>query len=438
MTFVAVQRSIPPVARDRGPFRLLFAGQALSMLGDRITPIAVAFAVLGIGSTTDLGIVMAAGGLPFALFAVLGGVVSDRLGRREVMLASDLVRTICQGGLAALLLSGHAEVWSMTALSFAYGTAAALFMPALMGLIPQTVEQVHLKDANALIALARSVANIAGPALAGILLAATGPGEAIALDAATFAVSALCLAALRARAAAAAEGVDGVDGGAETAEGFLTQLREGWRAVRARSWLTWGLVAMGAYHLFVLPAVFVLGPALAKEQLDGASSWAAIVTCFGVGTVLGNVAALRLPGRRPVLLAAGALVVASTQAAIIGSGLGTAGIAALELVAGVGVALFFTMWDFTIQDQVPPATISRVSSYDFTISMGLYPVGMALAGPVAAGLGLQETLLAMSAIGVVGALAWLAQPSVRAVRRRPPQPPGPPPAKAEHAVAAGA
>jgi MFS family permease len=433
MRLDAVRRAIPAVVRERGPFRLLFAGQALSLVGDRITAVAIAFAVLSIGSATDLGIVLAAGGVPFALFALAGGVVSDRLGRRRVMLASDIARAISQTIVATLLITGTASVWSLTVLSFVYGTSAALFMPALMGLIPLTIDPADLKDANALIALARSVTNVAGPVLAGVLLAVSGPGEAIAVDAATFVASALCLALLRPREQVDAAGRD--DDAAH--EDFGAQLREGWLAVRERAWLSWGLVAMGSYHVFVLPAVFVLGPTLAKQQLDGSSSWAAIVTCLGVGTVVGNAVVLRLTVARPVLVAAGALVVASTQAAILGTGLGTAGIAALELLAGVGVALFFTLWDFSVQDQVPPQTISRVSSYDFTVSMGLYPIGMALAGPVASVLGLQETLLAMSAVGVVVALAWLAQPSVRAVRRSTPRRPGPPTAQAEHPVAAG-
>ena len=117
---------------------------------------------------------------------------------------------------------------------------------------------------------------------------------------------------------------------------------------------------MSIYHVFVLPAVFVLGPTLAERQLDGASSWAAIVACFGIGGVLGNLLAMRIPLRRPVFIAALALVGASTQAAIIGSGLGTVGIAALELLAGVCVALFFTLWDLSIQEQIP-ATSSRAS-----------------------------------------------------------------------------
>jgi MFS family permease len=419
MTPQAVQRGLPASLRQPGPFRLLFWGQALSVVGDRITPVAIAFAVLGLGSTTDLGLVMAAGGVPFLLFALAGGVWADRVGRRRVMLASDVLRAASQGLVAMLLLTGTAEVWMLAALSFVYGTAAAVFMPAFVGLIPQTVGPERLQEANALVSLVRSIGNVAGPALAGVLIAVAGSGEAIAVDAGTFVVSALCLARLRPLSEVAAE---------EEPERFLAGLRAGWREVRSRTWLSAGLVAMSTYHVFVLPAVFVLGPALANRELDGASSWATIVACFGIGSVAGNVVALRLPLPRPVFMSAVALVGASTQALIIGSGLGTAGIAALEFVAGICVALFFTLWDLSIQEQIPPRSVSRVSAYDFSVSVGLMPLGMAVCGPIADAIGLHATLRWMSALGIVAALVWLAQPSVRALRR-PVAVPEPPPAE---------
>jgi MFS family permease len=419
MSRKAVQRGLLATLREPGPFRLLFWGQALSVIGDRITPVAIAFAVLGLGSPTDLGLVLAAGGVPFALFALAGGVWADRVGRRRLMLASDILRAVSQALVATLLLTGSAEVWMLAALSFVYGVSAAVFMPALVGLIPQTVSAPRLQEANALLALTRSVANVAGPALAGVIIAAAGSGEAIAVDAGTFAVSALCLARLRLRTVP--------DEAAEAEpERFLAGLRAGWHEVRSRVWLSWGLVAMSTYHVFVLPAVFVLGPTLASRELDGSSSWATIIACFGVGSVIGNVVALRLPLPRPVFVAAIALVGASTQAAIIGSGLGTAGIAALELLAGVCVALFFTLWDLSIQEQIPAGSVSRVSAYDFSVSVGLMPLGMAVCGPIADAIGLHATLRWMSAVGIVAALVWLAQPSVRALRRpevAPEQPP---------------
>jgi hypothetical protein len=219
-----------------------------------------------------------------------------------------------------------------------------------------------------------------------------------------------------------------VGDGHDEDEDFVARLRAGWREVRARPWLTGGLGAMAAYHVFVLPAVFVLGPVLAQRELDGASSWAAIVACWGIGTAAGNLLALRLPIRRPVLLAAIALVGASTQGVIIGSGLGTAGIAALEVLAGVASSLFFTLWDTSIQEQVPARAVSRVSSYDFSVSLGLMPLGMAVAGPIAAAAGLHATLVGLGVLGMLAALAWLAVPDVRRVRRAAPAPPPPPPA----------
>ena len=221
--------------------------------------------------------------MPFALFAVAGGVVSDRVGRRRVMIASDVVRTLSQATVAVLLLTGSAEVWMLVVLSAVYGTAAAAFMPALIGLIPQTVPPDRLQEANALLGFTRSIASVAGPALAGILIAIGGPGDAIAVDAVTFALSAACLIALRPdRAAAVAD--------AEEDDGFAARLRSGWREVRRRPWLASGLGAMAAYHVFVLPAVWILGPALAESDLGGASSWAIIVACFGLGTIAGNLA----------------------------------------------------------------------------------------------------------------------------------------------------
>lgn len=403
---------IPASLREPGPFRLLFGGQLLSVVGDRMTPVAIAFAVLSLGSVTDLGIVLAAGGIPFGLFALIGGVWADRIGRREMMVASDVARAISQALTASLLLTGTAEVWMLVVLSAVYGTAAAVFLPSLTGLIPQTVPPERLQEANALLALTRSIGTIAGPALAGVLVAVAGPGEAIALDAATFVFSALCLARMRPFASRGA-------GHRAGEESFVQQFRAGWREVRSRAWLSWGLVAMSTYHVCVLATVFVLGPALAERQLDGASSWATIVVCFGIGSVVGNVLALRLPFRRPVLVAAAALLGASTHAAIIGSGLGTAGIALLVLLAGVCVALFFTLWDLSLQEQIPAHAVSRVSAYDFTLSMGLMPLGMAIAGPVADAVGLHATLVGASVVSMASALAWLAVPGVRRVRRPP-------------------
>jgi len=388
-------------------FRSLFLGQSLSYLGDRIAPIALAFGVLESGgSAAGLGVVIASGTIPFAVFALAAGVWADRLPRQRLMLASDLVRAAVQALTGALLIAGAAEVWMLAALAAIYGTADAFFSPAMNGLVPQTISSARLQEANALLGGSRSTANVIGPAIAGVLIAIADPGGAILLDALTFVVSAAFLARLRLGPAEA-----------ESEASFLAALRGGWSEVISRSWLWSVLGAMAVYHVIVLPAVFVLGPVLAERELDGASSWAIISAGFGLGSVVGQLLIYRLPFDRPIRASAAALVVASTQAAVIGSGLGTWGIAVLEAIAGVAVSLFFTLWETSLQQQVPARALSRVSSYDFFASAGLMPIGLIVAGPVSEGLGLHATLHLMSAVGVASALACLAVPAVRGLAR---------------------
>jgi MFS family permease len=402
----------PAILREEPQFRLLFAGQALSVVGDRLAPVALAFAVLDDlnGTAGELGAVVAAGTVPFAFFALLAGVWADRLPRQKVMLASDLVRFAVQLTAGILLLTRAAEVWHLAALAAVYGTADAFFQPALSGLMPQVVPAHRLQQANALRGLTMSTGLAIGPAVAGVLVAVAGPGEAILADAATFAVSAACLAGLRPRMVARSVAETG-------STGFFNELRGGWAEVCSRTWVWSVLLAMGAYHLVVLPSIFVLGPVLANEELDGASSWAIILTAFGAGAIAGDLLIFRLRPRRPMFFAVVCLVIASCQAAIIGSGLPTAGIAALEAVTGVAVTSFFTLWETSLQERIPERAISRVSSFDFFATAGLMPIGLALAGPIAAGVGLHETLYAMTAVGVALSVACLCVPEVRRLER---------------------
>jgi len=394
-------------------FRLLFAGQVLSLIGDRVMLVALPFAVLEAGGSLEsVGLVVAAELVPFLLFALVGGVLADRSDRRRVLIASDAARLAIQAAGGALLLSGAATPVLLGVLAALYGTADAFFQPAFTGLLPQTVSHPgQLQPANALRGLSFSVSSVAGPALAGVLVAAIGAGAAMLFDAGSFAVSVACLVRLRpVVAASAAE---------DTPPPFLEAVRGGWREVRSRSWIVAGLGAMCAYHAIVLPAVYVLGPVTVSDRLGGPGAWAAVVVSFGVGCIAGDLVLLRWRPRHALRVAAIALIAASCQAAVYGSGLGIAGTCALQALAGVGVTTFFTLWEVSLQEHVPGEALSRVSSFDYLSATALMPVGTALAGPVAAALGTQTTLLAMSAVGVVCALAFLAVPAVRDLPRRP-------------------
>jgi MFS family permease len=407
-----MRRLIPQVLLDEPQFRLLFLGQALSVVGDRVTMVALPFAVLAAGgSATQVGLVAGAQFLPFLIFGLMAGVVADRTDRKRVLIASDLVRLVCQAAAGTLLVTGHAEVWHLAVIAFAYGAADAFFSPAFTGLLPQTLAEArHIQPANAMRALSYSVGSVAGPALAGLLIAIGGPGEALLADAATFAVSIALLVRLR-PAVAERDALD--------EPRFLDGLRGGWREVRSRSWVLAFLAGMSVYHAIVLPSVFVLGPVLSEEELGGATSWAVIVAVFGAGSIIGDALLLRWRPRRALRTAAICLAVASCQAVIIGSGLPLLWIAVLEFGAAIFVSSFFTLWETSLQEHIPEHAISRVSSYDYVASTGLIPLGTVIAGPVSEAAGLRPTMIAMSAIGVLFSLSLLLVPAVRTLGRPP-------------------
>ena len=406
---------IPAVLREK-QFRLLFAGQALSLLGDRMGYIALPFAVLAVGGdATAVGLVVAAQTIPFAALSLAAGVWADRRDRRLIIIASEVVRMICQIVAGALLIGGVAEPWHLAALAFVYGAADAFFAPAVTGLLPQVVDTHHLQSANALRAMTISGSMVLGPAIGGTLVATVGAGYALWADALTFAVSIVLLLRLRPNV---------LERAVEEEPDFLSGLRGGWREVRSRSWVLAGLGSLMAYHVIVLPAIFVLGPVIAEQDYGGARDWAIVVSAFGVGGVAGNLLLLRWRPPRPMVMSLSFLLVACCQAAIVGSELPIWAIASLEAVAGVGVAGYFTLWETTLQENIPEHALSRVSSYDFLMSVGSTPIGTALVGPVAALAGLRPTMFGMTLLAIAITLVLLSLPGVRALTR-PSAPPAP-------------
>jgi MFS family permease len=401
--------------RDRlGPlsepvFRRYWSGQAVSHFGDRIAPVALAFAVLDIsGSATDLGLVVASGTLPLAVLLLVGGVWADRLDRRRVMLGADAVRAVVQSVLAVLLISGTARIWQLAVLAALSGAAQAFFEPAGTGMIPHVVSPGRLAQANALVGLSHNAAMIVAPLVAGALVAAASPGAAIAVDAATFVVSAAFLWRLRPQPSQPAERTT-----------FVRELAGGFREVTSRSWLGAMIIGFTVYHAVVLPALLVLGPVVADRRYDGATTWAVITSAFGVGAVLGALGALRARPRRPIVWCSVLLVGGSAQPLIVGTGLTLWAMAALIAVSGASISVLFVLWDTALAREIPPQALSRVSSFDFFGSVVGMPLGFAVVGPISSRFGLTTTMVAASAIGIGCALVTALLPSVRGLRQDP-------------------
>ena len=399
-----------PALRIR-PLRMLLAGQAVSFVGDALFPVALAFAVLDDldGTPGQLGIVLAAQALPLAVLVLVAGVWADRLPRQRLMLASDFGRMVVQATIAVLLLSDAADLWMLAALVAAYGTFEAFFRPAAGGLVPQVAGPEHLQQANALLGLAQNAGIVIGPTLGGLLVVTVGPGAAIGIDALSFLVSAVFL--LRMGSVPAQRATEAVSG-------FWKELRGGVAEVRRRRWMWTFMPALTTYHLVALPCVLALGPVIADRDLGGAGSWAVIVTCFGIGTIIGGILSLRLRLERPMLACTLCFGAAACQPIIVGFAGSTASIAAFELLAGIGVSAGFTLWETTLGREIPTGALSRVTSLDWFTTAGAMPLGFAAVAGVAAAVGTRTTMLAASLVVLGLLLAALAAGDVRRLRVR--------------------
>jgi len=386
-------------------FRLLFTGQTISLLGDGIVGVALAFAVLDLtGSVSDLGYVFAARTIPLVVFLLVGGVFADRLPRRAVMLVSDAVRFVSQGVMAGLLISGEAKLWQLVATQAVAGAASAFFNPASTGLTPDTVSKERLQQANALRGLSASATQIVGPALSGVIVAAASPGWALAVDSASFALSAFFLGRLNLPPHEHLE-----------AQSFWRDLHDGWREFTRRTWVWANLVYVGFGNM-ATGIMFILGAYIAKRYLGGAGAYSLIVAAFGAGAVIGGLLALRIRPRRPLVVGNIGVTFLALPAALLALRAPAVVVAIGALVGGLGVSAFNPIWETALQRHIPARSLSRVSAYDWLVSLALAPIGQMLVGPITAGIGIDPTLWAIAGVFVAGAAIVLTIPSVRDLR----------------------
>jgi predicted MFS family arabinose efflux permease len=388
-------------------FKLLFAGRAISDFGDKLVPVALAFAVLELDRRASaLGLVFAARMIPMVVLVLVGGVWADRLPRNVVMLSADAVRACTQATAGVLLITGRAEVWHLLVLMAVYGGAQAFFDPASTGLLPQTVSRERLQQANGLLQLSRSTANVIGPAVAGVLVATVGAGWAFVADSATFVVSAVFLALLRIER--------------ETREArtrFVADLVEGWREFTARTWVWVSVTHFAFFHLLVLAPFWVLTPIVADEELGGASAYATILTAAGVGAIVGGLLALRVQPRRPLAVAFAVILLEVPLYLALADAAPVALIAAFALGGSAAINFAGTLWLTVLQTNIPERALSRVSSYDWLGSLVFLPAGYMLAGPAAEAFGVAETLVFAAVWSLASTLVVLSLEAIRGVRR---------------------
>jgi MFS family permease len=384
----------------------------VSLLGDGIYLVAVAWQTYELSNApTALSIVGVAWTLPLVLFVLVGGVLSDRLDRRLIMIVSDVLRALAIGAIGVLSVTGSLELWSLVLLVAVYGAGEALFVPSFQAIVPDLVPAPLLVQANSLDMLMRPLAaGLVGPALGGLLVAWLGAGTAFLVDAGTFMVSAACVLAIRARPPRAEREIETT---------MLADLREGYRFVRSIRWLWMTLLAATISLLLFFGPAQVLLPFVVKNELGGGSGdFGLALAAAGVGSIVGAIVigGRALPRRFITVMYVG-WTLAIGMIAFWGIATGLWQIMLASFVRGVGISVSMVIWSTSIQTRVPRELLGRVWSFDWMLSLALIPVSFALTGPIASVLGARETLVLAGVLGAVVLMSFLFVPGMRDIER---------------------
>jgi DHA3 family tetracycline resistance protein-like MFS transporter len=389
-------------------FRLLWIGLIVSLLGDGVYVVAIAWQAYSISnSPVALAVTGVAWTLPAVLVLPFSGVLSDRLGRRPLMIAADLLRAGAAAAIAVLAIAGHVQVWHLICLSVLFGLGESLFGPSFTAIVPEIVPKELLVQANSLDQAMRPLAmQFIGPALGGVIVASAGTGAAFTFDACALLFGAAMVAILRVRPAHAPE----------RAGSLAEDLREGFRYVRRTTWLLATLLAFSVTVLVFWGPMEVLVPFVIKNDLDGgAGGFGLVLAAGGAGAIAAAVATsvFGLP-RRKLVLTLGAFIVSGYGTAFYGVADALWQMALIAALAGAGFSAALVAWSTVMQSRVPTQLLGRVSSLDWMISISLLPVSFALVGPVSGLLGARTTLIVAGlSAGTILLVTLLAVPAVR-------------------------
>lgn len=384
-------------------FRLVLLERLLSTSATGVSAVALSFAVLAVtksaehpdGNAAAVSVVLAAQLAPMLVFTLVGGVLADRFRPQRVMMAANMSAAAGEG-LAALLMFTHAaQTWNLLIAALLMGTGGALFYPSSQSLIPRLVPEDRMQAASSLSRLAQSSMLMIGSALGGLLVSVFGPGWAMGLDAVLLLLGTTPLLRIT---------VTALERPAEKAPGMLHELREGWVEVRSRTWL-WAVIACYAAVLAGWFGGFlVIGPEVAKARLGGAAAWASIISCNGLGILLGGIAGLVYQVRRPMFVGTILTFAFALPPIVMGLGGPLWAISAVSVLAGFSGEYFMIMWTVALTRHIPQDKLARVYSYDALGSLSASPLGDLVAGPAANAVGTRAVQLGAGGV-IIGATA---------------------------------
>jgi MFS family permease len=368
-------------------FRLLWAGQTVSQIGDAAFVVALGWRAFTLtGKASSLGIVLAVESLGLVATLLIGGVLADRYSRKLLLIGSDGVRALVIAALALVDAGGQLTFGMLIGFVALHGLASGLFQPAFGGILPLLVDDPSLGSANALVGISRQAAFVVGPAIAGVVYGVAGSSAIFAVDAVSFVVSAVLVAFARPRAYERAP-----------SEGLRRELTTGFRYVVKVPWL-W--ITIGTFSLVLLvgyAALQVLLPKVVEEEWNGGvGAYGLLFTLQGVGMVIGSVVLGQTsPSHRRGVLIYSLFVTNSAFGALLGLSPWYAGAAVLQIGRGFCIGFAITLWDTMVMQRVPQQMLSRVISMDWFGSLGLLPAGLGIWAALS-GLAAPGTLIAIS------------------------------------------
>jgi MFS family permease len=353
-------------------FRLLGTGQLTSTIGDYCYAVALPWVVLSTrGGVLLLGVLLACYGVPRAIAVPIGGILSDKVNPRSVMLTADLSRCVFVAVfafLAAKRMDGIALLGPVAAL---IGAGEGIFLPASFTITPAILAAEDLQQGNALLSVITEIGAIAGPVVGGLLVATTRPAVGFAVDAASFAVSAATLARVKPRTPVS-----------EDREHDITAPVSVLAMLRQSRVLQLIVLVCTVSNLAFGGTLQVALPALAHARF-GASGYGDLVACLGAGSVAGSMLALRATARsRGRVIVCLSVLVESLAMALIPAASFLAGPAIAIVVFGVCMNFGNVVVITLIQQWAPPQALGRIMSLVMLTSVGVYPVSVAVAGLV--------------------------------------------------------
>lgn len=368
-----------------------------------MAPVALAFGVLEVtGSATWLSAVLTASMVPLIATMIIGGGIADRYRRDLVLRLSSMGAGISQAGVAIVLLT-HQDPVFLLPLAALNGIFQALTTPTMRGIVPQLATGTGIQVANSLLASARNLARMIGPAAAGLLTVTIGGGWAIAADAASFFLAAVCFGRI------SLPGRPPRTAGSST---MRSELREGWSYFSSQPWIWSVTLAFAVLNAAYMGIWQILGPVIAVDTI-GAEGWGLVLSARAAGSLLATMVMVKLTVRRPMVRALSLMTLAAVPLILLGVGASAWWLAAAAFIAGVAAEFFTVVWSTVCHLHIPERLLSRVGAYDEFGSFASIPLGQLSVPFLAAAFGAATVAVTGGALLVAAMLSPLLLPSLR-------------------------